>query len=1008
MKRINRVFLTLLLLALSTASHAQHTGYPPPRFKSVEWNSESDEITFSLTVDTPAGVDRMDILLLYKDIIITLEEDAPISLRRVSIRKTFGKTISGDATLLLVYKATAKEGEPSKKTLYIESDNFLFASPFLKISSVSYDDQENNYILDYDYSGINTASGICTSLVELNNNYETIEDVTATDLNDETIRTIIVNADNLIEKWIYPKKLILVISGVTNTKHPFSDQKLVTFNPTLRYRAVYYIRLYWHLFVVAVLAGYFTIRQIRWYRGVHTAPFAVLPNERICALKRRTELWQWFETLKELHEDIEHPTEFMRYLIRRVEGLEEMPSSIEKLVKISEEISQIRTLNLDEHSRISRHFDAIFFKRHSELLIASVSDLAEDYWNMHRIGKDFECYFVSSKNELMDSLIKSMSYLNERLRTLLFELNPHASMFTRPTEAPSYQYLTKIQLEVNQAVTDLSDNFQRAETAIQGVHTQIESLITAIPKDDFMLSEAGNNLNFLPTEPLQHPLALLFGKLQAIFVQILEHLHHYRTSVIQRLLNDLGSIKRIEDISEFDKVIERIETRNFGDYLDTAIIGLEGIANDVSSALAQTPQSYGRRLSLQDVHIATRDLYARLLPETPKIAIELQRIATLFEENNCWKESNDEKNVYFNPYITGNPLQAKNIALFKGRVSIASDLVNRLRGMRNSTILLRGARRMGKSSFLYHLENLLPSTYISVFVDCQGAATEKESNFFYKIARNTYDVLRKRNRVKGKNLSRPRIESFSNSPAFKLEEWLTDEVGPIIGDRVLLVTLDEYESIGNAIRNKRISIDLLNNLRHLIQHNQFVTFMFAGVATLDTLVDNAASYFISVSTVELSYLNDAAAAALIRRPLDSEDVTIPINKKGIVPQYDEEAVKSLMTLTRNQPFLIQAMCEQLVNVANDRQLEKIKKEHVDEVASHIHKDYPNYFEFFLDNWRKDGQRIFANIVHGKLVSENHTEVVDDMIRHRVIERLDSGELKIEVPLMETFIRTRVS
>jgi uncharacterized protein len=186
----------------------------------------------------------------------------------------------------------------------------------------------------------------------------------------------------------------------------------------------------------------------------------------------------------------------------------------------------------------------------------------------------------------------------------------------------------------------------------------------------------------------------------------------------------------------------------------------------------------------------------------------------------------------------------------------------------------------------------------------------------------------------------------------------------------------------------------------------------AYVPRLDALVSNAASYFISVSTIELSYLDNAAAEALIRRPYQPEDPTmrIPDTEIGRVPPYDDDAIDAIMHLTHNQPYLIQAMCEQLINVANENQLELITCTEVNRVASLLDREYANYFEFFWINWGSFGQTILSHIAQGKPYVNDNPEktqqVIADMLRHHIICLRKDGSYGVEIPLMERFLKRR--
>jgi hypothetical protein len=79
---------------------------------------------------------------------------------------------------------------------------------------------------------------------------------------------------------------------------------------------------------------------------------------------------------------------------------------------------------------------------------------------------------------------------------------------------------------------------------------------------------------------------------------------------------------------------------------------------------------------------------------------------------------------------------------------------------------------------------------------------------------------------------------------------------------------------------------------------------FAGLHTLQEMThDYWNPFFVSVKPIKVSFLTDYSAIQLIQNP-------IPI-------PYTHEAMNQIMRLTNNQPFLIQVICQELVQRYNE-------------------------------------------------------------------------------------------
>jgi hypothetical protein len=206
-----------------------------------------------------------------------------------------------------------------------------------------------------------------------------------------------------------------------------------------------------------------------------------------------------------------------------------------------------------------------------------------------------------------------------------------------------------------------------------------------------------------------------------------------------------------------------------------------------------------------------------------------------------------------NPFQFGDPLRPDRIKIFKqSRKDFADRLVQLVLFNQNPpTLVLHGPRRAGKTSFLLNLPRLLPSDLVPIYLDMQqGSMTASEGDFCYGLVR----AIDRDTRSQGLQLPTiPSRQAFATQPYPTLEDWL-DLALPQLGERRLLLNLDEFEKIGSAIKDNRMSDRLFDQLRSMIQHYDRLGFLFSGVQTLEELGPRWSNYFISVVPMEMHYL----------------------------------------------------------------------------------------------------------------------------------------------------------
>jgi hypothetical protein len=351
------------------------------------------------------------------------------------------------------------------------------------------------------------------------------------------------------------------------------------------------------------------------------------------------------------------------------------------------------------------------------------------------------------------------------------------------------------------------------------------------------------------------------------------------------------------------------------------------------------------------------------------------------------------------PFQFGNPLRPDRAAIFKGRQDFADRLVRLILDRNRPTLVLPGPRRAGKTSFLLNLPRLLPSDLVPIYLDMQqGSMTASEGDFCYGLVR----AIARDTRSQGLQLPPiPSRQDFATQPYPTLEDWL-DLALPKLGERLLLLNLDEFEKIGSAIKDGRMSDRLFDQLRSMIQHYDRLGFLFSGVQTLEELGPRWSNYFISVVPMEMHYLEPHEAEDLLMNP--DPEFTL---------RYDTGIVAEILHLTRCQPYLLQLIGSALVNQAN---IQHTQLATTAILQTAIQDAFTNGEPYFTNIWTEFTGTTPAEVTAGqqflKALAEGNSPLVTDEIttaaqkrlrRYHVIERdIDL----IEIPLFKQWVRER--
>jgi hypothetical protein len=392
----------------------------------------------------------------------------------------------------------------------------------------------------------------------------------------------------------------------------------------------------------------------------------------------------------------------------------------------------------------------------------------------------------------------------------------------------------------------------------------------------------------------------------------------------------------------------------------------------------------------------------RLPKHNQTMALEvLTQWQTVIEQEIGQQHATAEEQV-INPFQSGNPLRADRADLFKGRQQFADDIARQVLDRSRPTLVLHGPRRCGKSSFLLNLPRILPiRDILPVYIDLQSAAsTGSEADFCYGLVRAMTRDLR------SQEIAAPPTQrsAFRDNAYAALEDWL-DQVVHLLGERRVLLCLDEFEKLGNAIYEGKIPPTIFDELRHLIQHHDELGFLFCGVQTLDEIGPNWSSYFISVRPIEMTYLEPNEARDLLTNPDPEFNL-----------RYADGIVERVMHETRCQPYLLQLMGEAMVTQANQHYTQVVTDDLLDAAFAAALRTGEPYFTNLWTEYTgttpdevRAGQAFLHRVAHGQPVPSLDgralAAALHRLTRYHVVEQVDSG-YRCEVPLVARWVRER--
>ncbi len=280
-----------------------------------------------------------------------------------------------------------------------------------------------------------------------------------------------------------------------------------------------------------------------------------------------------------------------------------------------------------------------------------------------------------------------------------------------------------------------------------------------------------------------------------------------------------------------------------------------------------------------------------------------------------------------NPYLPGVPLQPGDF--FVGRGDLLRFVQDNLaQSSRSRLIVLQGVRRSGKTSLLNQLPGAVAATHLAARLNLQGHPAQSETDFLYALADEIVFALSQ----KGIAVALPPRAEFAESPEFFFRARFLRGLLPQLGDKKLLLLLDDAELLPT---------DILRFFHTLRQQESRIDFVLAGRGLGETAVDEWAALLDNAAYRSLAPLTPAEMHQLITGPVAPYHVA-----------YDPPALDRLVQLTAGYPHLAQLLLHELVQVHNETRATYLTSVDVDQVVQRILERGEMHFRYL---WAESGE-----------------------------------------------------
>jgi len=315
---------------------------------------------------------------------------------------------------------------------------------------------------------------------------------------------------------------------------------------------------------------------------------------------------------------------------------------------------------------------------------------------------------------------------------------------------------------------------------------------------------------------------------------------------------------------------------------------------------------------------------------------------------------------------------------------------------------------MGKTSTLNQLPLLLGARYLPIIFDLQSRGiTSNIATFLAEIAQAIHNAMSMRGMsvrpLEYIDLQAARREN--EATVYHLfDRWLTTEVEEVLvrENRTVLIAFDEFEKLEEAGKAQYFDLNLLLDwFRSIMQNRTCLAFLFSGVRALNEMESNWPGYFVNVRALRVTFLRPVEALQLILHP---------VNNYPGGQIFTPEAVEEIIRVTGRHPFLIQAVCSELIELLNAELREQASIEDVQEAVVSMFDHWED--TYFADLWRRTSyqqrlclyllrsykQASLAQMLESGMLEKHVLQETLQELRRRDLVLLENGYYQIATPM----------
>ena len=351
-----------------------------------------------------------------------------------------------------------------------------------------------------------------------------------------------------------------------------------------------------------------------------------------------------------------------------------------------------------------------------------------------------------------------------------------------------------------------------------------------------------------------------------------------------------------------------------------------------------------------------------------------------------------------NPYRTGDPLHPEknqNREVFLGRKDMRDELVYKIQSSEQMPLFLfRGQRRVGKTSLLNFLPEILGSGFKVVKMDLQGADDCPHiPGWLGAIQQKTAkicdcEIEKKADSGEENNSANNWLKKWQ-----ELEKWLAG-VSSNLAYRIVLA-FDEYEELHRHFQaDEEQGERLLSAMRSFSQRQNKIVFLFTGAKEFFELENpNWGRFFVNSITLTVDYLNEEDTLQLIENPF----AEFPIIYHDDVPQ-------KIYELAQGHPAITQEICKELIDYANFSRKKELGKKDLEKILTEriiLERNHPlnRFWNEFCDT--EALKNTVREIVDKKNISDPQN--AKKLLRHQFIVR-DGNRYKMRAPIFDEWIK----